>query len=136
MSKFSPERMSREDVQRVSRGCPEEGVPRRVSRGGCPEGVWTTNKKVLFLKKPCVLLFETLKNLIFWIVTRASTHDFTVFWETIMICHNLREKPKIMHRTVSTLWRWYFASWLRWDTKGRRGGRRIVYLFEPADKVR
>ena len=28
-----------------------------------------------------MLLFETVKNLIFWIVTRASTRDFTVIWK-------------------------------------------------------
>ena len=31
-------------------------------------------------------------------------------------------------------WPWSFASWLRWDTKGQ-GGRRFVYLFEPADNT-
>jgi hypothetical protein len=36
-------------------------------------------KKVLFLKKNGVLLFETVKNLIFWIVTRVSTRDYTVY---------------------------------------------------------
>ena len=41
------------------------------------ELIRTTNKKVLFLKKIGVLLFETVKNLIFWIVTRVSTRDYT-----------------------------------------------------------
>ena len=45
----------------------------------------TTNKKVLFLKKIGVLLIETVKNLIFWIVTRVSTRDYMVpFFQNIM----------------------------------------------------
>ena len=40
------------------------------------------NKQKSFIpKKIGVLLFETVKNLIFWIVTRVITRDYTVFRE-------------------------------------------------------
>ena len=61
-----------------------------------------TNTKVLFLKKICgMLLFETLKNkksdfLIFWIVTRVSARDHTVF-----ILHN-QSHARLFH----THWSW------------------------------
>ena len=50
-----------------------------------------TNKKVLFLKKICgMLVIETLKSKISWIVTRASARDYTIFPQIVSygtICH-------------------------------------------------
>ena len=53
--------------------------------------IQTTNKKVLFLKKIDMLLFETVKKLIFWIVTRVSTRDYTVLANSSLknICNPL-----------------------------------------------
>ena len=63
--------------ERVSREDVQKGCPKRMSREdvqrGCPENV----------------LF--------------SLYISSLFWKTIMICHNLREMPTIMHRTVWTL---------------------------------
>ena len=43
------------------------------------EYFYLSNKKVLFLIKLCgILIFETLKRMIFWIVTRASARNYTV----------------------------------------------------------
>ena len=36
-------------------------------------------QKSFFPKKIGVLLFKTVRNQIFWIVTRVSTHDYTVY---------------------------------------------------------
>ena len=40
---------------------------------------YLTNKNILFLKKIGVWLFETVKNLICWIVTRVSTRDTILY---------------------------------------------------------
>ena len=59
-----------------------------------------TNKKVFFLKKFGMLLFETVKNLIFWIVTRVSTRDYTVtfliFTFVIYIIYKARRKQLVL----------------------------------------
>ena len=66
----------------------------------------TTNKKVLFLKKISVLLFETVKNLIFWIVTRVSTRDYTVYVILNLTC------TQDTNENISSKLTWSKIGWL------------------------
>ena len=56
-----------------------------------------TNKKVLFLKKGHVSIqdFKKQKNLIFWIVTRASARDYMVYenWRSLLQVYENKNAP-------------------------------------------